>query len=230
MKCLRFLFYVLLTSTSFAQVEKGTKFLSGSLSTNFSTGSEPLYGQNDYTSNGFSLYVQPSAGVFQSETSALGAGLTYNFRHYSSTARSNNVEQKTTSTSHGPGLELFFRKYKFISEKFALYLNVGIDGDYYSGTSASEMVDSLGVVISSSSGRVDTDISMGASLRPGLLYFISPRWALQSTFGGLYYTISVDQPGGARSSVSHDVGFSLSSNIGFGLTLFLSRGKASENS
>jgi len=151
MERLLFLFSVLLASTSIAQVGEGTKFMSGSLSATFSTATNPLGGQNSYTSKGINLSIRPSAGVFISETSALGAGIFYNFSYDHSILRS-YFQEISTGTSHGPGLELFFRKYKFMGERFALYLNADIQGDYSTRTSTSETVDSLGVVISSGSG------------------------------------------------------------------------------
>ena len=220
------LLLLFLCSTScLGQLQPGSLFLSGSLSIqaiNQNSGevftSMPLsISGADVSST--SVEIAPSLGYLFSGNLAAGLELSY-------TNSSTTVEQAPSFTFFLPGQEIrlhlftirpFVRYYKPFNEKLGFQLD--IFGGLGFGESKSNRLTNNNIV------EITEDLSsFELGLAPGLYYFISPRFMIDASIGGIGYESeksSVKEPGAGSRQDNRFYTF-LSSSIGLrlGVNLF----------
>lgn len=149
-----------------AQTNKGRMFAGGNLHYNRSSSTH-----NDVKEPNFvSFSVSPQFGYFLTDKVALGTSFEYNLQK--SDYDSAKSEFIRVANSYKP--KIFGRYYGSIAGNFGYFIH----GEAVYGFSKSEAYDTLTYKNSS--------ISFG--LKPGLYYFITPKFCIESSLGGFSYS------------------------------------------
>lgn len=170
----KFILIVLLCLTGLnaqvhAQLQKGTKLLAGTL--NF-TGihahrKDP---PNSPSGNGyFAIYPSVQAGWFTRDNRLIGLGLgsSLYFLHTKTELSSETYRGGLNNLS--VSLSPFIRQYKSLSPKWALFLHSNTNFSYLRVTNFQNTAKDL-----------DTGFDVGLQINPGVSYWFSPRFALES--------------------------------------------------
>lgn len=164
MKNTFFIFLFILSSISgFAQTDKGKVMLGGNTSY--------FYNKTNYSSS--QATIIPSFGYFIKNNLAIGSDFTYT--RYKNLYNSNNGINNY-NISNGIGVSPFIRYYKFIENKLAFFGQANI-GAMHSHSHYTE----------NTSNPTSNTIAGNINLKPGLVYFISPKIGVELTFGGISY-------------------------------------------
>lgn len=176
-------------------IAKGTRFIAGS----FSFHAWKL----DDTSQNSQLAIGPGFGYFIKDNLALGG-----FANFSRN-KSRELNPDAHSTNLGYGLTVFLLKsYKIADNLFFTLrpqLSFSRSNRHDSNPAASDF----------------SEFSLGLRVSPGVIFFVTRRFALETSLGGLGYTY-VEQNVNNRTSSVHN--FSVSGNFslfGFSLLYFL---------
>lgn len=167
------LLVLLFAGSSFSQDYKGSVFLGGNLNVSGNVNSDEFYKAERF---GFS--VTPNIGGFVSRSFALGGTVSY---RWSRQMNSNNFDDGSLSeTANTIGASVYARYYKFFGSKFA-FITTGSVGYLYGFSNIERKnIDRL----FTSKGEQN---SVSASLTPGIVYFISPKFGLEASFGSIGY-------------------------------------------
>lgn len=155
----------------------------------------------DYTKNDASKVNQfgvgPSVGYFVSDKIALGISGTY------STIKSEGITYPSVNKTKSYSAGVFGRYYFTPANKFSFFGNLRVSYNH-------NKLDSNQVTERTGSG-------FGVQAGPGINYFISPRFSLQTSLGFLSYGSSKTKLGGVEStSNGFNAGLDFS-NLSFGL-------------
>ena len=197
--------------TTYSQTEKGKMFIGGQ----FSLGGNTNSGLDSLTTNNTNVVtfsISPNFGYFIKDNLAIGAilnfgtsGETQNYQN-----SQNTPSYKTTYnynyTSYGIGL--FARQYYNITGNFRFYLNGGINYSYQ--TTKTTYTNPTYAYYPTSEENHSNNFSI--NITPGLAYFVTPKIAIQTTFGNLFYNYSISK----IPNVSYD-NHSYSGNYGLNL-------------
>ncbi|MBI1288067.1 MAG: outer membrane beta-barrel protein [Flavobacteriales bacterium] len=201
---------------------KGRMFVGGNLS--ITSLSNSTIDSTKTSSIGFS--ITPNYGVFVSRSFAVGAMLNYSYnssKYESNTFAPPTYKQKQLSNVYG--IAAFGRYYKFFGDKFALIVtgNVG-----YSYGQNSKSITGYNSVTTKTNSR-SHDISV--VITPGVVYFISPKFGLETSFGQVSYDyiMTKDERNSSNNGVNSNfrLNFGLTS-LRFGLNYYFGKGKAKE--
>jgi hypothetical protein len=187
---------LLLCCTGFAQIEKGDIQLGGSVQFN----------SMDIEDINFQQFnISPRAGLFLSGTTSLGLQIDYSSTKQDVFSAQNG--EVLESTSNQFIFSAYARFHKAVSENFYLYLQPAIGF----GTGKAKL-----------DGTELGDLSsFNLGVGPGLTYFLSPRFALEATWGAVSYTSTkIDGPISSETSNSFDIGLNLD-NIGLGISYYI---------
>lgn len=168
--------------------KKGDAFLSGSVGYNT---------QKDDVSKSHVFKVSPAVGFFVTENIALGASLSYTSR------KTDPVAPGVDTKSNSYGVGVFGRYYFTPANRFSFFgaVSAGYNNNKTESTGSPDL----------------TGNGFGVQAGPGINYFISPRFSLQTSLGLLSYGSSKTKSGSAEST---STGFDASldfSNLSFGL-------------
>lgn len=186
--------------TSYGQLEARRFFISGSA----------IFNKTHY--DNWALISWQAGGSIRGgymlkENFAIGAGLRYmDFKTegYSGPTRTLTSAQR----SKAYGGSIFARRFLSANEKFHFF----IDGEFFSQRDENYEW-AMGVPSDSiSSNRI------GAAVAPGVVFFITKKIALTSTFGQLSY-YHINQPGIEKKYYDFDVNFNIRS-VMFGASIF----------
>lgn len=167
-----FLCFCLFT-TSYAQDYKGSIFTGGNLNVSGYFNSD-----DTYESERFSFSITPNVGGFISKNFALGGTLSYRWsQQFSGNVYNDNDNKEFANTI---GASVYARYYKFFGPKFA-FIATGDVG--YSLAISNEERRSNASTIKLKGERH----SIGAIVSPGIVYFITPKFGLEVSFGRLGY-------------------------------------------
>lgn len=162
-----------LSNTSYAQDYKGSVFLGGNLNVSGNVNTDGFYKAERI---GFS--VTPNIGGFVSRSFALGGTVWY---RWSRQMNSNNFDDGSLSeTANTIGASAYARYYKFFGSKFAFITTGSVSYSYGFSNIERKNIDRL----FTSKGEQN---SVSASLTPGIVYFISPKFGLEVSFGSIGY-------------------------------------------
>jgi len=171
-------------TASYSQTEQGKMFTGGQISFlgNSETQFDSLY-KYRYNSNG--IIITPQFGYFLKDNFAIGANILLQYSNIKRTDEKSNVISNTNkSIKFGYGIGGFVRYYSEITEKFKFFFNGGIDYQYSKEkqTQTSNLFN-----------RDYETNHLTLYFSPGLVYFITPKLGIQSTFGNLYFMHSVEK-------------------------------------
>ncbi|MCB9192279.1 MAG: hypothetical protein H6602_11490 [Flavobacteriales bacterium] len=188
-----------------AQDYKGSVFTGGNLN---ASGYFDSNDQNEYEN--FSFSIIPNVGGFVSNSFAIGGTASYRW------SERNNNNSYNDDSSHQVGntigASVYARYYKFFSQKFALMSTADVG---YAYTHSKLERKNNGEVLNSISDQhaIETYIT------PGLVYFITPKFGLEASFGRLGYMYrqnhsrSEIEGVGTTSSSSQNSSFNIDFNI-----------------
>jgi len=150
-----------------AQLGKGTKYWGGTLS--FSGVNNKS--KNDFSSSVNQLSLSPSiqAGKFIKDNRMIGLGLGATIYYLESKDSNNRPDSKYSTTENSYSLSPFIRHYKSLSPKWAIFLN--------SSAQLSYMTMKLKIY---GDKRREDGYGAGLQILPGVAYWVSPRFALES--------------------------------------------------
>ena len=193
-------------------IEKGTWYLGGNVSFGFS-GSKFNGLDRDFTneSQSTNITITPTIGhAFGNNwIAALGIGYGYNRSENSSMSAGerNDYEGTGQSLSFDP----MVRSYFGVGENLALYLQ----------GQASYTKTWFDQEQSNQANLSDKNNFVFVGIRPGITFFIAPKFALETTFGSLGYTKSIieDNAGNGIERDSLALSFS-TSDLFFGLSYY----------
>ncbi len=165
-----FLFCIMITSE--AQIEKGMKVLTGAVSYNYYKNSSTNTPPTKNTSSGFS--INPQIGFLLNDKFCIGISVPFS-NSYATYNNGFSPALKTNFTSYG--LAPYARYYKGLSDKFYFFANASIG---FGLTNASSK-NTAGLAYKGSGYYYSSGLNFG------LLYFISPKVALETTLAGVNY-------------------------------------------
>lgn len=193
------LLFLFFSTTIMAQLQQGSLFLSGRLSIQsinqdggLMPGSAPFLSFNPEVSS-TGVEVAPSLGYLFSGNLAGGLELSY---AYTSTSLEQSPASSFFPQTQESSLRLFsvrpfLRYYKSFSDKLGLQLDI-FGGLGFGSASADRIVDINGNVT-----ELKEDISsFELGLSPGIYYFISPRFMIDASIGGIGYESEKAKPEG----------------------------------
>lgn len=191
------LFTVFSITVSNSQIQKGSYLLDLDLSANFSNRENSI---SSYSNS--NLSIGPSAGLFLSEKAMFQVGLFYNIN------MNEYIHGETVSEGQNYQLGGFLGYTRYISMSDKLYLNLG--GTVGAGYSYDEIVEThSGITVVDAQSEY---LLLNFNLRPGISYFINPRWIIGANIGRLFYSIETNS-----EETYQNAGFSFSGNT-FGVS------------
>jgi hypothetical protein len=208
------LFAVCFMQTAYSQTEKGKMFIGGQFSLGGSTNSG-LDSLTTNNSNVVTFSISPNLGYFIKDNLAIGVSLNLgNTGETQNYQNSQNIPPYKTTynynyTSYGIGL--FVRQYYNITGNFRFYLNGGINYSYQTTKLTNTYTDPYANDPTIQENHAN---NFSINITPGLVYFITPKIGIQTTFGGLNYSYSIS----TIPNVSYD-NHSYSSNYGLNLNI-----------
>jgi len=160
--------------TGFAQQHKGKWLVGGSVDS-YSQTNKVTFPSVENTNGRFS--VNPKVGYFFADRWAVGLAPGYSFQSQEDSA------QTTKGRSYNVGA--FVRYYQPVGEKLAIFGE--LNGVSYGAGNTTRTFRGSPVT------QKDTyrSLGIGAFIRPGIVYFITPKIGLETSFGGLslgYYS------------------------------------------
>lgn len=196
--------------TAHSQINKGTKFLGGNLNLSASS--------NDYQSTGLisgsksattTFSVSPTAGFFIKENVAIGLSLGYNYSNSKNSSSSSTSNTTNNTISFNP----YIRNYINLSDKALLFIQTSVSYAYGFGNNVNTVP---GVV--SVTDRTET-ATIRAALVPGINYFLTNKWALETSIGSIAYSFAYKNyiPNTTTSSSSTQT--TTTSNFNFNLSM-----------
>lgn len=182
--------------TSYSQTEKGRMFIGGLLNLAGDSNSD-LDTLRKYDYNSITFTIAPNFGYFIADNFAIGGNINFGTTSLTST---NDYTGSTTSLPSifsykssllRYGLCGFASYYTNITDNFKLYFSGSLNY-YYSSEKRTLSNNDTNHVYSIINPENQEIQSNGLSLvvTPGLVYFITPKIGIHSTFGSIYYSYS----------------------------------------
>jgi len=177
-----------------ASLSKGKILVGGQLSFGGSDNST-LDTLQKYDLKNSSFQFNPNFGYFIKDNLAVGLSMNLGYSTSSQTYENsyNNTITKTTSTTNGLsyGFGVFARQYLKIADKFMFYINESVSL-ILSNNETKRTNSDAGYNFSSNYPATEenkkNDINL--SVTPGLIYFLTPKLGLQTSFGNIYFNKS----------------------------------------
>lgn len=204
---------MLASFSAFAQIEKGTMFIGGRINFNRTSGELDIPTQRSEKSTLLNIGLNPRAGYFISNSFALGIGLDYqnSYTNNNTVDAFNNSSSRVKSWNNRIGLNVFGRYTKPVGKKFFLFLDGNIATGF--GFNKSNQTSNMGGVITYAEYKtkgLEFGNYVSLLIRPGIIYFISPKFGLETSYGSLGYTYNkVDAGPVSGSQKSSDLGLNL---------------------
>jgi hypothetical protein len=210
--------FVLFSSTAFAQLKKGNTLINGSFSITASKQENLQLQPSMNKTSGFS--IMPRAGIFISDKTALGVGIGYNYVKteyaYDNFGSPSTSQQKTDGFSISP----FLRRYFALGDKVAFFLDGRLIFGFGNSSSEYHLFDGFTGQVQVISLSNDT-FTTGVAAKPGVAFFVSPKWGLEVSFANLGFDYSK-----ARDSDSESYKFNFSHGLdalNFGAAFYINR-------
>jgi hypothetical protein len=155
-----------------AQLQKSTRYVAATINFNGSSQrdySTPSVLNNFDKTSSFGLSPSFQFGRFVKENKMIGVGIGADMNFFKSKRSSGGQEQVSVNTNMRYNVSPYIRHYKSLSPKWAIFLNSSIVLSYlhYKSTNYGEAEKSNGYLA-------------GLQLTPGISYWISPRFALET--------------------------------------------------
>ncbi|HTH56223.1 MAG TPA: hypothetical protein VL728_09265 [Cyclobacteriaceae bacterium] len=189
-----------------AQLTKGMTFLGGSLSTSAQkTDINSPFAMNPSKTSSFSL--SPSIGVMTSEKMAWGVALNYGSSSYSQDTflPINGTVVNSKTDNSGFGISPFGRYYMPLSS--AVYFAIQGTASAVRGTTKTTQ---------GSSSSENSYYTLGLNFKPVLVFFPTPKWAVEGSIGSLGYSYNRYLPD-VQSTTSFGLAWG---SLSFGVSYF----------
>jgi hypothetical protein len=157
-----------LAGSAEAQFEKGTKHWGGTISAVGSFSDFESHESIDSKTNSHTISPAVQFGKFIKDNTMFGVRLTPSFNFYKSDLTGPNLEREFKNNSMTINLSPFIRRYKFLSEKWAIFIQPGLNLAYVHAKTLSE------------EDNTTNGYGAGIYIFPGIVYRVSPRFALES--------------------------------------------------
>lgn len=199
---------MLLSLTGFAQQSKGKWLVGGVIESTTRTGTTTVNQAPPVDGKSTQVSVYPRVGYFFADRWAVGIAPGWSYNKQRGTAE--NSINRTYSIAP------FVRYYQPVGEKLGIFGELG--GISYT-TSSADRNSTNGTLLLKSSFQ---NVNLGASVRPGVVYFITPKIGIETSFGSVgfgYFTSkgTNEMPGEKRET--RDKGFSGSVNLSYNFNL-----------
>lgn len=114
--------------------------------------------------------ISPSIqfGKFIKDNTMFGLGLTTHLNFTKTSLRGQDISYDSKYNYQTFVLSPFIRRYKFLGEKFGIFIQPGLNLSYIHGKGSGE------------DPSADNGFGVGAYITPGIVYRISPRFALET--------------------------------------------------
>ena len=191
---------VIFTITSgFAQTEKGKMFIGGNINITGRNNSNKPDSLESEKVKSFSFQINPNVGYFIKDNFAVGINLnfgiansTQNYNAISGQLPYYEMNYKDNSITYGGGV--FARRYFKIADKFFFLLNGNINYNYQTLKDVRSCNDPNYVFPTDyPATQKSFTKSFGISVNPGLVYFVSPKLGIQTSFGNIFYNNSTSK-------------------------------------
>jgi hypothetical protein len=189
-----------------AQILQRTRFLGFNLNTGGSN-SETQNPNNNFRSNNWGLGVSPEFGYFIKDNFAIGVALNYQYnqnKHFYSNGYNYNF-------SYSYAFLPFIKNYQMLGEKWGLFLqsNIGVR----IGKSRDENFTNGNPSVLE---RKSTQLEFQLATRPGIVYFIRKKWAIEATTGAIGFFANSSRNENQETSETQKSGnFNLNLNWNF---------------
>jgi hypothetical protein len=147
-----------------AQLEKGTKYLGGTINLGGSHYKPTLGGATNTNQVNFNPSLQMGKMIRPNRMIGLEAAASWNIMSYK--YENAGIEYKDGMNQSSYTLSPFVRQYKSINAKFAIFLHSALDLSY--------------LRLKSQHSDAQNGHGIGLRIMPGLSYWITPRFALES--------------------------------------------------
>ena len=163
--------------------------------------------------------LQPQAGIFVSQSLLLGLGLEYEYQYFKDVSSRNDrgIVDFFSRKNNLMLLNVFLQNYFSLSDKF--FFNPSINIMFGGGR---------GVNNGTNTQREDDLSALRLNIAPRLTYFVSENWAVNASFGQIFYNrLTATYEGDGNFSVDEEntgksYGLDLSLNsLEFGIQYFL---------
>ncbi|GGM79684.1 hypothetical protein GCM10010967_09290 [Dyadobacter beijingensis] len=159
---------VFLAGRAEAQFQKGTVHWGATISAEGTLSNFETYESNRLKTGVHTITPSVQFGKFFKDNSLFGARLLSSFNYNKSDLKGPNSDNEYKNNNTNLSLSLFVRRYKFLGEKWAIFLEPGINLSYYHGKNTSDDVET------------SNGYGGGIYIRPGIVYRVSPRFAIES--------------------------------------------------
>lgn len=166
-------------------LQKGHSILGGGIGAmrNNSSREEPIDSLQQSGKNA-SFQVSPYFGRFIKDNLVLGIKLNFGTSKNESSFEDFNQTSNTEQKGRSYGAGIFFRKYFPVLEKFGVFIQPGINYNFYSSDQVRYSSYNQGETVREDyEDRKSHSFSVNSSL--GLYYFISPRFSIETSLGSL---------------------------------------------
>lgn len=208
------------TAPILAQVQKGTVFVGGSSNLQSNSSSTEFNAISISENSGTQFNLLPQASYYISNNWALGLGFRYRYNY-------------SFSVSNGPqfggyynqeridnnfGISLMARYNRQLSKRFAFFVQgVVTEGLWGKGKNIIEnMNGGIGnKTITEIEYQFGKHLDLNIDVRPGISYFITPRFGLEATFASVYFSAfsaKSSSVGGTLKSSGYNMGYNLFPN------------------
>ncbi|MCF2442900.1 hypothetical protein L0657_02945 [Dyadobacter sp. CY345] len=150
-----------------AQLEKGTKYLGGTVNLTGVHGKSSV--STTTKSNQVNISPEIQLGKFIKDNRLVGLGVGANLNLIWFKDNSNTDDYKNKTNYNQFFLSPYIRHYKSLNSKFAIFLNSSVDLSYLSIKSQTDFLSSS-----------ENGYGIALNIVPGISYWITPRFALES--------------------------------------------------
>lgn len=193
---------VLSSTLCFSQLQKGNILIGGGLGVSKSK-SEASYPGYIYTYKTTSFDITPRIGYFLSNRSAIGLEPGYSFSKYESGTNPQAMAITKTSTA---SIKPFYRYYFPIGDKVAFYLHARAGVSFGKGSITNSYFDTNSGTVTKQTQKSDI-FGQQVSVSPGVAFFLSPKWSIESIVTALSYEHSKQKIKGGDSATSNYFNF-----------------------
>ncbi|MBA3901179.1 MAG: outer membrane beta-barrel protein [Bacteroidetes bacterium] len=202
---------------AYAQISKGSKLIGGSLNF-YSSDNIQGHALEKSSSNSQNFNSQVFGGYFIKDNLAIGLGAGYGLQKSSNEANNHTSVNTSNRISFMP----FTRYYKMVNDNFGIFAQAQLG--FIAGSSKSQQ-DSPGVHNLNPQSKFTT---LNLTVSPGVCYFLTNKFSLEGSFGGIGYNTTNTKTSGEfnskSTSTSNDVFFNFNfSGIGLGLVYYWGR-------
>ena len=181
-----FLALVFISSTAFAQIQKGVGYFEGSLSGSYNKGKNPVGSSNSTYTNNYWI-IDVSYGHYLTDCFAIGIGGGINLNDYKYENSSVDFYSFNRQTNVLYSVSPFIRASKKITDNFFFFGNLNLSAG--TGPTQETRRDS-----NNDYGKTEgKQVTFEAKITGGLNYFLNRHFALKLSYGNFMYSSTTEK-------------------------------------